>query len=715
MPVVSYNLGAVPPEGLWEFYVDAATGDDDAAGTSWSTAWRTCRGAIRNLASIYALLPRNLQTLVRMRGTFDPDDPLIVDFQAVPPSSICFACDPADSPTVKSGRVTSIDEHSLPACGLLWLELNSTPPLSLSDEGKLIVFSDGTNVCTFQILFVDPDKQAVRISTTSGDIPGWVVPGVTFRVIGAGARIPAGIGVTDVSGQDSVALLNIATSFALIRGGNPCLALVSDLLRIQNSSLTSVVPRGCPADQWLPRLGFSVGPESYCRFGCDCLCLLGYEVSGDNAKGIVGKYGDVFVYGGTLQMAFVSVRTAFVVSPEFVGIRQAVIGSDVSSTAVVCVGGGTVECNGASVLRTPGMTPAVLLAAYGSTLIVSMVEGENNGFGPADMYGVAAIRNGHVQVDGFSANAIRGRDGRFVVDHGSITVDESVEIGPSLGGADFLVFDGLLQFQSSMRKTAVNSVGGGLAGPVLRVDGGGRVFQFGGFFQLPEGTGNYEDDYGPQGAIYLARNARATLGELSGGTVETTGVGCWIRRGSSLVHEGLGLSGVAPIVIGADGLPGGRSWPAVSTSDSRYLSNELCLCCTPTTSGGLSPSGVVLCNNDPGAVSVGDAVYVKPQPDLPNTVARACAGAPPLMTPDAIGLVIATPTPTTCLVVTTGLATIPPPISPLVQGATYYLGLSPGEITPTAPTVHGQKVQEIGVAVSPTELLVHIDPTSVLL
>lgn len=133
--------------------------------------------------------------------------------------------------------------------------------------------------------------------------------------------------------------------------------------------------------------------------------------------------------------------------------------------------------------------------------------------------------------------------------------------------------------------------------------------------------------------------------------------------------------------------------------------------------GGLPPEPGILFNNEPGAVSLGDAVYILPPPASPNTVARACAGAPPLRTPDAIGIVIATPTPTMCRVISHGIATLSPPLPQFEQGATYYVGTEPAPappLTSTAPGGGGEKQQKVGVAASMTQLYICISSTSVI-
>lgn len=134
--------------------------------------------------------------------------------------------------------------------------------------------------------------------------------------------------------------------------------------------------------------------------------------------------------------------------------------------------------------------------------------------------------------------------------------------------------------------------------------------------------------------------------------------------------------------------------------------------------GGGGGSVVVMTFNCPPTVAVGDPVYVMPPPNPANTVDRACAGAPPLQTPDAIGVVRAKPTPVTCEVVLNGVATLSPPLPPFAQGSTYYVNTLPAPapgLVSTPPSSPQEKVQEMGMAISPTQMYVSADPTSIVL
>jgi hypothetical protein len=131
------------------------------------------------------------------------------------------------------------------------------------------------------------------------------------------------------------------------------------------------------------------------------------------------------------------------------------------------------------------------------------------------------------------------------------------------------------------------------------------------------------------------------------------------------------------------------------------------------TGGGpppIPPTAVVSTFNCPPAVAVGDAVYVLPGPPL--TVDKAFMGLVG-QTTEAVGIVIAKPSPVTCDVALYGMAAVP---FPVVQGSIYYTSnLVPGGITTVAPAAAGEKQQRIGVAASGGVLVVNPTLASVKL
>jgi len=110
-----------------------------------------------------------------------------------------------------------------------------------------------------------------------------------------------------------------------------------------------------------------------------------------------------------------------------------------------------------------------------------------------------------------------------------------------------------------------------------------------------------------------------------------------------------------------------------------------------------SVSGQYTC---PVGVALTDAVYLS----AANVVDKA--DSDDALKQPLIGVVTAKPTPTTCTVTNYGEANV---FVGLAVGATYYLGVAPGTITTTAPSVPGNIVQRIGFAKSTTTLVVFTD------
>lgn len=153
-------------------------------------------------------------------------------------------------------------------------------------------------------------------------------------------------------------------------------------------------------------------------------------------------------------------------------------------------------------------------------------------------------------------------------------------------------------------------------------------------------------------------------------------------------------------VLTINGSPGSFTQP-FKVSGFRYIGSK---------GGSLTPTPVGDLYTCSASVTVGDAVYISGL----NTVDRAIGSATP--TPDAIGLATSKPTGTSCRVLSTKGRT-PGIFGGLIVGATYYLSDSvAGGITTTPPpaTAVGTKVQEIGIAVSTTELFLDIDATSTI-
>jgi len=93
--------------------------------------------------------------------------------------------------------------------------------------------------------------------------------------------------------------------------------------------------------------------------------------------------------------------------------------------------------------------------------------------------------------------------------------------------------------------------------------------------------------------------------------------------------------------------------------------------------------------------SIGDAVYISGADNVRQADASSTSTMP------AIGIIVAKPSSTQCLVRTKGIVK---GLSGLTAGSRYFISTAAGGITATAPTGSGEVVQYIGVAKSTTEL-----------
>lgn len=107
----------------------------------------------------------------------------------------------------------------------------------------------------------------------------------------------------------------------------------------------------------------------------------------------------------------------------------------------------------------------------------------------------------------------------------------------------------------------------------------------------------------------------------------------------------------------------------------------------------------LLLDRDP-AVAVNDVVYL----DAPNHVNRANAGSP--ATAPAIGFVTLLIGATQCRIRTEKFLS---GFLGLTAGIEVFLGLTPGSVTQTAPSGIGEVVQNLGLAVNPTTIIIDVE------
>ncbi|MFH1844186.1 MAG: hypothetical protein ABIF77_13345 [bacterium] len=183
--------------------------------------------------------------------------------------------------------------------------------------------------------------------------------------------------------------------------------------------------------------------------------------------------------------------------------------------------------------------------------------------------------DGSVTIDGASVAAIDGKYGRLYNAGGKLRLSSTATVGANVaGGPDMYIGPASeLHIVGDYVKTAVNTV----ASPVLLALNLKSITQtVGALFTVftPAGApGDWVTGYGATGAIDISGNARPQLGVLTGGAAATTSQACTLRNNVQLIHEGAGLDGAGPLVLGGSAA---AAWPAGITSDALAGTPENC-------------------------------------------------------------------------------------------------------------------------------------------
>jgi len=96
---------------------------------------------------------------------------------------------------------------------------------------------------------------------------------------------------------------------------------------------------------------------------------------------------------------------------------------------------------------------------------------------------------------------------------------------------------------------------------------------------------------------------------------------------------------------------------------------------------------------------VGDFVYISGS----NTVSKTDISN--INSSLALGVIVSKPTATTCEVQMEGLCNV---FTGLIPGRTYFLSLTKGSISSLPPVISGSILLEVGKALTPTSLILHI-------
>lgn len=600
-----------PATGILRLYVDGTLGNDAASGTSWATAWKTADKLLVSLAAILFVEPNGLVIETFCRNTIAASD-VFAGIRVVGTSRYYIGQHVDDFEVVRSGAVTAVGgEAPVPKHGLERLTVN-VAGLDGTEVGCTLVVLDpvtGTNRGTSTILRVDSVNGYLWTSQLCGEYPVWVAASpANVSIRRPSAYITGGLVVnqqTVVSAEFPAACPYSTSAFIGLRSGGrmefcgsgiaaiACyarnLALVwkniswqeghlqlSGYLRwgtaygLPDTVATDFGLIGGPTPIQLNCVG-NAGANEYIRTGSDVAIQGGYRSTSITLDGN-GGYGDTSrFYSPTIYAA----------SRNWIGCSNYMLSGTSSSSAHTATLGGLIKGNKFSLVIVPAAgIPAIYEATRRGFIRVSdaNVEGNNTGAN-ANRYVGWTQTDGMISFDGAVSEDLKAKTSCWRIDGGRIEFGSTWTCGSSEGAAAdcYVGPDGTVSFGGTVTKSATNPAGGGTAKPFLQVARGGRAVQVtGGNFTLPAGSGDYPTDYGADGAI-VAKGGLPDLrlGNLTGGTGATTGIGCTVKNGARLAHNGAGLSGVAPLDLG--GLPAPIPWPAAAQTDAGAVIPQDCI------------------------------------------------------------------------------------------------------------------------------------------
>lgn len=581
-------------------YVDGTLGDDGNSGTgSYDTAWKTCDKLVRELSIQDALFPNASVTYVHMRGAFEAADHLILSALMQSRGRIVIGHDFADSTVTQTGLVVTVDDQIAPAGvpvhDLTVIEVSGIT-FTAADEGRHMRFNDGAggHVATAQIVSV-ADGTHAWISWRFGaggvnpENAAWVVGGSTIQVhIFESAAVIAGSIHLTASGRTSqgataplagnaLSLFNLRTYSPVTMVGGQSICLWVDARNgagtaqnITTYDSTTTVLGGWTANNFDPADLFEYG---FADASSPCFAI------GCRANTVVAVGGSVEIHGRFVQdvqlnglsLAYVSNARSFQGSSSMSSQAVNCIGSAATTTTsppFTATSGGRLRTERCVAVGTAaaGLATGFWVALTGGHLDVVNCSGVNDGTGGANLYGVFIDTDGSVSIDGDSCAAIDGKHGRLWNPGGKLRTTSAATVGAGVvAGPDIYIGPGAsLHLGGDYIKSAVNTG----ASPVLVAVNPLSITQLAGaaftLFTPPGAPGDWPTSYGVTGAIDMTGNVRARLGILTGGAGATTGVACTLHNNAQLIHEGVGLSGVTPMQLGAAAL---GAWPGAITSD----------------------------------------------------------------------------------------------------------------------------------------------------
>ncbi len=578
-----------PLSGTLRLYVDGTNGDDTAQGTSWAEAWKTLAFSQERIEEILAPNPGNLRLDLYVRGAFANED-MILSGALAGSTTVNVIHHVDDWTEVATGTVNTVAATAL-GHGMRELTFNAPWVPAAADEGRWLVFTEGTNRIVYQVLRVS--GATVTISTAT--VPAWLVGGGTVAV---SVREPSVSGIASVRygyqrAQHWDAAYDCPANVVLGLTCERFASVQTNCLRFSVKA-TGVLPIRI-ADSYDVRCCIESDAFYVTRVRAAEYGLLG--LPGTNETCRCGSWTTNATSSGALRCeastylflsGFFAGQLSGVINPMSMYAQycscSGIVGEHVSyvsihNVIVRCAGTSAVRayrCAEMSIQKTSFVDVAaagisdglIRVDSEGFLHLVSTVDGNNTGAG-LRLYGCKVERGGKVVVDS-CPSALTGDDGDWYIDDGEVEFVGNLSIAARAGGGPDVYCgpNSRVYFAGTVTKSATNPSGGGTAQPVLKCRRGAKVtMDATKAFTLPAGSGNNTTDYGATGAIDISTCCDVALGTLAGGAAGAVGTICTIKRASRLAHAGAGPAwGGAPIVVGGNAA---APWPAANpTSDA---------------------------------------------------------------------------------------------------------------------------------------------------
>ena len=566
-----------PAAGVKAVYTDAATGDDAKSGSDWANAWKTHGRLVRGVSNLLQALPNGLEIRSFLRGSFGSSDHLYLNGLVTGSSTVALGCTYADSAVVATGTVFSIvvdtAKHGLVKAVLVGVSLGA------ADKGRWIRFDDGVggHVANYQIVRVG--SGTVWICDTT--IPGWLAAGANVNVFESGWIIQGQVGITGTgigySGPGSyrpVAVFNARCYQTPFLNGSRGVVLAVDCRNVGGTN-QPIYTIGCDHTRYLhcaSSTSGSIPPAAAIAYGLTNAATYvvkagvrasAWYVQGGYQSTLVAALTDsAWTEAGSATWWYSAADNWYGYGADKLMVKNC-IASGVVTTPFEITSTGFAGIENVSILDLPAAGCARLFSAHANAVMnITNAECDNTAGSGSSLRSFFASRGGRIEILDGSLATCKSKHGQIFEDDGTVRVIGATTLGALPGGGPDIegANGGEIRFEADFVKSAVNTA----ASKILKLSYGTKMEQDAAkVFTLPAGSGNHTTDYGAEGAIEIM-DAEARLGPLTGGQGGSTGVACTLRHGGRLTHAGAGVSGTAPLKLGASAA---SAWPTAPDSE----------------------------------------------------------------------------------------------------------------------------------------------------